>query len=265
MATRKRAREATSMVYRLMVTTVVMVASVQVLPGQTPDPPAEAVVRDVTVVDVEQGRLLPRRDIVVRGTRITAVVASGGPLPSAKTSIDGRGKFVMPGLIDGPVRLGSFSSQALRRLLAAGVTAVVDVGTAPPTLGRWRRDLAVGRLYAPRLEAGCPGASLSEVSATSPARPDAIHDALASSRSAGRSPAQALRAVTVDRARAICAGALGVVMAGHPADFVVLSANPLDDVRHSRAIDAMVFRGEVLTRAHLNLLAQGSLPLPTPP
>jgi hypothetical protein len=44
----------------------------------------------------------------------------------------------------------------------------------------------------------------------------------------------------------------------------VLEANPLEDITRTRAIDAVVFRGEVLTRAHVNMLARGTLPLPTP-
>jgi adenine deaminase len=229
------------------------------------DSPAEVVVRTITIVDVETGQLVPARDIVVRGTRIERIASSGGAPVRAKTTIDGRGKFIVPGLIDAPVRLAPFSPATLQRLLSAGVTTVLDVGTDPARLDRWRRDLDTGRLYAPRLADGCRGSAPAEPpAATSPAQPGAAHDRLAQAVAAGRTPAQALRAMTVDRARAVCGEGLGTIAVGGLADFVVLTANPLDDIRHTRSIDAVVFRGEVLTRAHLNMLAQGTLPMPTP-
>ena len=101
---------------------------------------------------------------------------------------------------------------------------------------------------------------------TSPDRPGAIHDELVRlATSADRTPAQALRAVTLDRARTLCLDGLGAIAAGAPADLVVLAANPLDDIRHTRAIDAVVFRGEVFTQAHVTQLRRGALPAPTPP
>lgn len=50
-------------------------------------------------------------------------------------------------------------------------------------------------------------------------------------------------------ARALCLDDLGAIAGGAPADLLVLEGNPLEDLRHTRAIDAVVFRGEVMTRA----------------
>jgi imidazolonepropionase-like amidohydrolase len=239
------------------------------LVAQTGEPLAELVIRGIAVVDVEAGRLQPDRDIVVRGTRIERVAPAGGPLPRGKTVIDGRGKVAIPGLIAAPVRLAAFSPATLQHLLAAGVTSVGDVGTDPAQLVRWRRDLDDGRLYAPRLAHGCrPAAMAADATAlrTSPVAPGAIHGELALLvSSSGRTPVQALRAITIDRARALCLDGVGLVTAGAPADLVVLAGNPLDDIRHTRAIDAVVFRGEVFTQAHVSMLRRGALPAPTPP
>ncbi len=47
---------------------------------------------------------------------------------------------------------------------------------------------------------------------------------------------------------------------GKIADLIVLSGDPLANIAHTRMIDAVVFRGETLTRAHLNqLLSQAGL------
>ena len=123
--------------------------------AQTGEPLAEVVIRDISVVDVEAGRMLPARDIVVRGTHVERVTPAGGALPRGKTQIEGRGKFAIPGLIDAPVRLAAFSPATLQEVLAAGITTVGDVGTEPARLDRWRRDLNTGRLYAPRIAQGC--------------------------------------------------------------------------------------------------------------
>jgi imidazolonepropionase-like amidohydrolase len=245
---------------------VAAVALAAPLLAQTGDLPAEVVIRDIAVVDVEAGRVLSARDIVVRGTRIDSMSPAGGVLPAAKTLIDGGGKFAIPGLIDAPVRLAAFSRGALQELLAAGVTAVGDVGTDPVQLDRWRRDLNTGRLYAPRIAEGCgPARNAGPAARTSPAAPGALHDELVRLvSSAGRTPAQALREVTLERARTWCLAGLATIAPGGPADLVVLAANPLADVRHTRRIDAVVFRGEVFTYAHLQMLRRGALPTPTP-
>jgi imidazolonepropionase-like amidohydrolase len=228
------------------------------------DSQPEVIVRGIAVVDVAHGQLLPAHDIVVRGTRIDRLVPAGAPLPAAKTSIDGRGKYAVPGLIAAPVRLAAFTPPTLQTLLAAGLTAVGDAGTDAAQLARWRRDLATGRLYAPRLAERCGPNAGTAASSVSPATPDALHDELARAVARGRTPAEALRAATLEAASALCLDS-GRVTAGAPADFLVLSANPLADIRHSRAIDAVVFRGEVFTYAHLQMLRRGALALPTPP
>ncbi|MGW2282622.1 amidohydrolase family protein [Streptomyces sp. NPDC001770] len=57
------------------------------------------VVRDVTVVDPQDGRRTPGQDVVVDGGRITSVTATGGPMAEAHV-VEGRGRFVVPGFMD---------------------------------------------------------------------------------------------------------------------------------------------------------------------
>ncbi|NED84957.1 amidohydrolase family protein [Streptomyces sp. SID11233] len=56
-------------------------------------------VRDVTVVDPLDGRHTPGQDVVVEGNRITSVTATGAPAGGAHV-VEGRGRFVVPGLMD---------------------------------------------------------------------------------------------------------------------------------------------------------------------
>lgn len=56
---------------------------------------------DVTVVDVESGRLLPGRTVLVRGSRIVRVAPSDrAALPPGTRVVDARGKNLIPGLWD---------------------------------------------------------------------------------------------------------------------------------------------------------------------
>lgn len=222
----------------------------------------ELLATDVAVLDVDAGRLLTGRDIVVRGTRIERMVPSGGVRPAAKVHIDGRGKVLIPGLILPHVRVGRVLPAGGQAWLSWGVTGVGDAGTARSQLDAWRADLSRGRLYAPRIWSSC--ASDPEPWARAAAA-DGVHAAMARLVAEGQSPVHALRRFTIDAARAVCAPNAGVVRVGESADFVVLQGNPLEDIRHTRAIDAVVFRGETLTHAHVQLLRRGALPLPTPP
>src|SRR5689334_1154215 len=61
--------------------------------------PGDLVISDVTVVPMSKDGELAHRSVVVRGDRIAAVVPSAGlAVPAGVTAIDGRGKWLMPGL-----------------------------------------------------------------------------------------------------------------------------------------------------------------------
>jgi imidazolonepropionase-like amidohydrolase len=70
-----------------------------------------------------------------------------------------------------------------------------------------------------------------------------------------------LRSATIDSAIFHGRGHdLGSIEQGKIADLIVLGGDPLADIAHTGTIDAVVFRGEALTRAHLNqLLSQARL------
>lgn len=69
----------------------------------------------------------------------------------------------------------------------------------------------------------------------------------------GFMPAQALRAATTDPARSMkVENVQGSIEEGRNAHLVLLSRNPLVDIRSTRAIDAVVLRGRFLDRAELD-------------
>ncbi len=116
---------------------------------------ADVVRRGIGLIDVRQGVVLPDRNIVVRATRIASVGPTGGALPPAKTVIEGRGKYALPGLIDPHVRRAGFTRASVAALLTEGITAVRDIGTEPARIAEWRRALAFGQMYAPRIARAC--------------------------------------------------------------------------------------------------------------
>ena len=64
----------------------------------------------------------------------------------------------------------------------------------------------------------------------------------------GMTPSQAIVAATQRAAEAFGLTHVGTVAAGQSADFVVLDANPLDDIRNTRQISRVYLRGEEIDR-----------------
>jgi imidazolonepropionase-like amidohydrolase len=72
---------------------------------------------------------------------------------------------------------------------------------------------------------------------------------------AGLTPAEALRAATLSPAEYFeLQGQFGRVAAGYTADLLLLDANPLDDIRHTERIHAVVFNGRLYDRPALDAL-----------
>ncbi len=82
-----------------------------------------------------------------------------------------------------------------------------------------------------------------------------IHDELELLVEAGLTPMAALQAATRNAARALkWDDKLGTVQVGKHADLVLLDANPLADIRNSRAINAVVTRGTILSRSSIDAM-----------
>jgi imidazolonepropionase-like amidohydrolase len=93
---------------------------------------------NVTVIPMDTERVLPQQTVLVEGGRVIALRPAGrGAIPANALRIDGRGKFLIPGLADMHVHLGlpglvldpqlasdSMAERRLLRLLAQGITTV---------------------------------------------------------------------------------------------------------------------------------------------
>ena len=73
----------------------------------------------------------------------------------------------------------------------------------------------------------------------------------------GMSPAEVIVAATSTSAELMELDALGTVAAGKSADFLVLDANPLDDITNTREIAAVYLRGTAVDRDALGTRFRG--------
>ena len=77
------------------------------------------------------------------------------------------------------------------------------------------------------------------------------HVEMADMVAAGMTPAQVVVAATRTSADILRLSDLGTVATGKSADFVVLDANPLDDITNTRRINRVYMRGTAVDRAAL--------------
>jgi imidazolonepropionase-like amidohydrolase len=78
------------------------------------------------------------------------------------------------------------------------------------------------------------------------------HEELTDMVTAGMTPAQVIVAATKTSAEILKLDQLGMVAAGKSADFIVLNANPLDDITNTRRIAQVYLRGKQVDRAALS-------------
>ena len=110
----------------------------------------------VTVIDVAArdaaGAAQAGRTVLIAGSRIAAV----GPdaalrVPGGVRTVEGRGKYLIPGLWDAHAHITYAGQGALSLYLANGVTTVRDLGGVLAELAGWRRRIRDGSLVGPRL------------------------------------------------------------------------------------------------------------------
>ena len=100
---------------------------------------------DVTVVPMDSERRLPGQTVLVSEGRITHMGSlESVSVPSGARRIEGRGKYLMPGLSDMHSHPGS--EEDLRLMLANGVTFSRVMWGTPQEL-RWRERIARGEVY----------------------------------------------------------------------------------------------------------------------
>jgi imidazolonepropionase-like amidohydrolase len=132
----------------------------------------------IAVIPMTDGStILKDRTVLIRDGRIAALgPRSKVTVPAGARVIDGRGKYLLPGLADMHVHLEYIEDpNVLKLFVAQGVTTVRNMDGRPYILG-WRGDVAAGRTIGPRIITAGP-----IIDGSPPARPDnlAVADAAA--------------------------------------------------------------------------------------
>lgn len=121
-------------------------------------------IEHVTLIDGTGHAPQPDMTVQVDGDRITAVTASAvTPQPKGRR-IDGRGKFLIPGLMDVHIHLQGgvkdiedlaqarqAATQALASFLYAGVTSVYDAGNRAEVILPLRAEERAGKIMSPHI------------------------------------------------------------------------------------------------------------------
>jgi imidazolonepropionase-like amidohydrolase len=117
--------------------------------AQTPTS-ASLAVTDVTVIDTATGTVTSDMTVVVSGERIVSVV-KGGAVPVGAQVVEGRGKFLIPGLWDMHVHLSYARASSLPVFAAMGVTYVRDVGSDLSEIDVWRDQISGKSITGPTI------------------------------------------------------------------------------------------------------------------
>ncbi len=123
--------------------------------SDTARPDSAIAIVDVNVVPMDRNAVLPHQTVVIVNGRITFMgPAPHAPAPKGAIVVTGRGRFLMPGLIDMHVHL--LRQADLASYLDAGVLTVRNMwGT--DGVRRLQADVAAGRLSGPTIVSASPG------------------------------------------------------------------------------------------------------------
>ena len=120
----------------------------------------DVIIRHVSVVDVERATTIANQAVVLQGGDIVAVGADAVVAKDwrAKRTVEGKGRYLIPGLWDMHVHFGGGpelvdENKALLPLYVAnGITTIRDCsGDLADQVLAWRGEIAAGTLFGPRL------------------------------------------------------------------------------------------------------------------
>ena len=106
----------------------------------------------VTIIDPGRDEPIENATVIIAGDRIITIgKADTIEVPADSKIVDGRGKFLTPGLADMHVHLEAFGGAGLAMLVANGVTLVRDMGGDIGQLQAMRDRVASGQVIGPRM------------------------------------------------------------------------------------------------------------------
>lgn len=108
-------------------------------------------IQDVTVIDIATGTARPHITLIIDGERIrTMGPAASTTIAKGIATVDGKGKFLIPGLWDTHVHLW-YPENQLPVYVAFGVTGVQDMGSDFKRTSAWRAQIVAGKAVGPHI------------------------------------------------------------------------------------------------------------------
>ena len=104
-----------------------------------------------TVINPRDGGVAEHMTVIVGDDEILAVAPASAEPPARMRIIDGRGKFIIPGLWDAHVHLSKLGPNALSLFIANGVTGVRDMGSNLSEATAWRARIQNLEMAGPRI------------------------------------------------------------------------------------------------------------------
>jgi imidazolonepropionase-like amidohydrolase len=109
-------------------------------------------ITDVTVINPREQTVSANRTVVVERGRILSIQSSSVKPPEGARVINGKQKYLIPGLWDAHVHLTKAGMSSLPLFIANGVTGVRDMGSDFSEAAKWRSQIDAGELVGPRIK-----------------------------------------------------------------------------------------------------------------
>lgn len=116
------------------------------------------VISNPVIIDVETGKLLKGKDVLVSGNRIKAIQPHHASYPAGTRVYDAKGKYLIPALWDMHMHFGGGDSlrdenrELLPLYLAHGITAIRDAAAdISPAVLAWRDAIRSGDMKGPEI------------------------------------------------------------------------------------------------------------------
>jgi imidazolonepropionase-like amidohydrolase len=199
------------------------------------------IIVDVNLIPMTSRAILSHRNVTVAGGRIVAIDSGSSRPSSGARLVDGRGRFLVPGLTDAHVHLELDERRWLPVFLSYGVTSVFNLRGEPRHLAL-RTDVAERRLVGPTVYTSGPYVNLPAIQTSGDAE-----RAAAEQKAAGYDFLKIHGNLSPDAYRSLASEArrLGIALVGHaPRNlaFDSLIANRQNMVAHAEELLYTHFR-----------------------
>jgi imidazolonepropionase-like amidohydrolase len=215
--------------------TLLVCAAALILSGCKPSDSPQKAITGATLVDGSGGPPVPDSVVVIDNGRITAAgPRSSTPVPAGFTTMEAAGKFIVPGLVDASVRIEPDPAKAaveMSSFLRAGITSI----------GSAEKTIAPGPHVFPATDQRAGIADL--VIASGGYGPEATLAKIERLAKAEIATAQVIQAATQNGGSWLKQADIGRIKSGARADLILLSADPLADIKNLHKIDRVMLDG----------------------